>query len=109
MKNEVKKEVKKELKTTIKKQKGLKTEKKTVKALDREGKISVNIRTADGLPLKKFIDENSKLKEAMKSILDSDGNSLFIKCSMSVRIVQVIFFLLILTSLHWISFLFYAS
>lgn len=94
MKNEVKKEVKKELKTTIKKQKGLKTEKKTEKALDREGKISVNIRTADGLPLKKFIDENMKLKEAMKSILDSDGNSPFIKCSMSVRIVLVIFFYL---------------
>ena len=69
--------MKKELKTTIKKQKGLKIEKKTENVIDREGKFSVNIRTADGTPIKKFIDEKTKLKEAMKSLLDSDGNSVY--------------------------------
>ena len=86
--------MKKELKTTIKKQKGLKIEKKTENVVDREGKISVNIRTADGLPIKKYIDENSKLKEAMKSLLDSDGNSDYsmILPYVSVHLCNVQFF-----------------
>jgi hypothetical protein len=71
---------KKELKTTIKKQKmkpkGGKSAEDSRREKEREGKVSVSIRTAQGVPLKKMIDQDTKLKVAIEELLAIEGEGM---------------------------------